>query len=98
MSEVTLRCPEQGCIGWAMYVDQDDEPFWGCGECGNVWSDRVELDNAISESIKTYPYRRKVYQQRKGLWDPVPFEKEPEDYEDLVEAEFDDEDDDTSDY
>ena len=87
MSETPLRCPEIGCTGWVSEVDDGDEHFWGCGECGNVWDERGELNEAIDDIVSQFPYRKKVYRKSKGGWQPVPLEKEPEDYEGLVEDE-----------
>ena len=39
--------------GIVCYVSDDDEKFWGCGECGNVWFSKSELDNAINECKAT---------------------------------------------
>jgi Zn-finger nucleic acid-binding protein len=91
MSDEPLRCPEEACTGWVSEVDDGDEHFWGCGECGNVWYERAELDEAIAEIIVRFPYRKKVYRQSNGNWQPVPLDDEPEDYEELVEEEWDDE-------
>ena len=74
-------------------VDDGDEHFWGCGECGNVWYEREELDEAIGEITSRFAYRKKVYRQQKGIWHPVPLDDEPEDYEERVEEEWDDEED-----
>lgn len=89
MSEEPLRCPEVCCTGWVSEVDDGDEHFWGCGECGNVWYDRGELDEAIGDIVSQFPYRKKVYRKSKGSWQPVPLDDEPEDYEELVEEEED---------
>jgi hypothetical protein len=94
MNETPLRCPE---IGWVSEIDDGDEHFWGCGECGNVWYERSELDEAIDDIVSQFPYRKKVYRKSKGTWQPVPLEKEPEDYEELVEAEEEAEGDDGDD-
>lgn len=87
MNENPLRCPEIGCTGWISEVDDGDEHFWGCGECGNAWYERGELDEAIGNIISQFAYRKKVYRKSKGSWQPMPLEKEPENYEELVEAE-----------
>lgn len=103
MSEPTFRCPESTCIGWVSLVEDADETFWGCGECGTVWSDRDELHEAIEAAIEKHPYRKNCYRKTRTGWNPVPLDKEPEDYEDLVEQEWDedsdvDDDADESDY
>ena len=44
--EEAIECPicNDGIIS---YIDDGMEVFWGCGECGNVWHSKKELDNAI---------------------------------------------------
>jgi hypothetical protein len=91
MTESALRCPEVTCTGWVSEVDDGDEHFWGCGECGTVWSERDELDDSIREAVKKYPYRKKCYRKSGDTWKPVPLDKEPDDYEQRVEQESDDE-------
>ena len=93
MSELTLRCPEQACTGWVCWIDDGDEKFWGCGECGNVWPTRDELNAAITSAIEAHPYRAKCYVKTADGGDPVPLDAEPEEYEELVEEEWEDEDD-----
>lgn len=90
MSDHTFRCPETACIGWVSWVEDEDDSFWGCGECGSVWTESDELNEAIDESIEKHAYRKKCYRKTKGGWKPLPLEKEPEDYEELVELEVDD--------
>ena len=92
MNETPLRCPEIGCTGWISEVDDGDEHFWGCGECGNIWYDRAELDQAIDEIVSQFSYRKKVYRKSEKTWEPVPLGKEPRNYEELVEAEVEEED------
>jgi hypothetical protein len=99
MSDLNLRCPEQTCSGWVCWVDDGDEKFWGCGECGNVWFTREELDAAITTIVEKYPYRAKCYVKSgkpATAWDPAPPEEEPEDYDELVEEEWEDEEDEPS--
>lgn len=92
MSENSLRCPDIGCPGLIAEMPDGDEHFWMCGECGDVWYDRDELDEAIGKIISQFPYRKKVYRKSKGTWQPVPLGKEPIDYEELVEAELEEAD------
>ena len=87
MSDEPFRCPEEGCTGWVSEVDDGDEHFWGCGECGNVWYEREELDEAIEEIISQYPHRKSVYRRANGNWNPVALDDEPEEYEERVEEE-----------
>lgn len=90
MAESPFRCPESTCIGWVSQVEDDDETFWGCGECGTVWSDSDELSEAIDGAIEKHPYRKKCYRKTRSKWNPVPLDKQPDDYEELVEQEWDD--------
>jgi rubrerythrin len=41
-----IECPicQEGVVG---YIDNGDEKFWGCGECGNVWYSREALNKSI---------------------------------------------------
>jgi ribosomal protein S27AE len=41
-----IQCPI--CGGIVSYVDNGDEKFWGCGECGNIWFSRNVLDEEIA--------------------------------------------------
>jgi DNA-directed RNA polymerase subunit M/transcription elongation factor TFIIS len=31
------------------YVDDGDEKFWGCGECGNVWFKEKDLEKELKK-------------------------------------------------
>jgi DNA-directed RNA polymerase subunit M/transcription elongation factor TFIIS len=44
-----IECPicHEGAVS---YIDDGDERFWGCGECGNVWFTKSELEKAIKNS------------------------------------------------
>jgi uncharacterized C2H2 Zn-finger protein len=42
-----ISCPVCSA-GIVSYIDE--EKFWGCGECGSVWMNRNELDNALHQS------------------------------------------------
>jgi DNA-directed RNA polymerase subunit M/transcription elongation factor TFIIS len=44
--EQIIDCPIC-CSRIVSYVEDDTEKFWGCGECGNVWFSKRDLDNAI---------------------------------------------------
>lgn len=94
MADVSLRCPARACTGWVCEVADDDQTFWGCGECGNVWPTRDELNAAIDSAIEKRPYRAKCYVRSGKLWEPEPLANEPEDYEELVEEEWEEEDED----
>ena len=45
--EKNIQCPicKEGIVS---YIDDEDECFWGCGECGNVWFTKSNLDDAIN--------------------------------------------------
>ena len=74
------RCPSEACSGWLNWVDE----LWGCGHCGENWSD-VELINAISSIIYKHPHRSRCYTQESFGF--LPLDKEPEDYEEIVSKE-----------
>ncbi len=88
-SDVNYRCPVATCIGWVCEVEEDDSMFFGCGECGNVWADHRSLYKAISVIMKTWKYRRKVYVKDGDGWKPVQLNKEPHNYEEMVQKEWD---------
>ena len=46
-SEEVIQCPicKDGIV---CYIDDEDKQFWGCGECGNVWFSKSELDKAMN--------------------------------------------------
>ena len=79
-----IRCPTSHCTGWVCYIE-DEPPFFGCGECGDEWYSKADLDADIARIIEKYPYRRAVYRWKNG-WQSMPFEQEPADYRDLVET------------
>jgi hypothetical protein len=89
-SDENFRCPVETCSGWVCEVDGDDSTFFGCGECGNVWPGRRSLYEAISEIVKNRKYRRKVYVKVGDDWKPAQLNKEPRNYEELVQKEWDD--------
>jgi hypothetical protein len=83
-------CPALHCTGHLCDISNtssDEENKWGCGECGNVWLDDDHLQQAISNIVSRFPHRKRVYQQYKGRWFPVPPEFEPREYIKLVEGE-----------
>ena len=45
--EKPVKCPICN-DGLVSYVDDGDEKFRGCGECGRVWSTKEELDRPSS--------------------------------------------------
>ena len=82
-----FRCPSKACSGFVSYIDETP-PFWGCGECGNVWFSKSDLYHDIEQSIKKFPYRKKLYINKNGCYSPLPRNKEPKNYEDLVRSEW----------
>lgn len=92
-STPTYRCPVSACAGWVEYVDSDEDegPFWGCGECGSIWYKKANLLKEIDTIIKQFSYRKKCYRKVKGEWVPADPDKTPDDYEERVENEPDDE-------
>lgn len=94
----TYRCPVSNCCGWVDYIDEDleedDEPFWGCGMCAGTWYDKANLLEEIGEIVSRFDHRRACYRKVKGEWMPADPADEPENYEELVEEEPEDEADD----
>lgn len=71
MKNFQILCPLSHCGGWAVYIDNDDEKFFGCGECGNVWFDKADLDNDIEQIIQRYPHRKNFYLKTADGYYPV---------------------------
>jgi Leucine-rich repeat (LRR) protein len=87
--ELTLRCPEKGCIGWVSFVKPGSgESFWGCGECGTPWRTRDELNAAIDAILAKRRYRRASYVPTPAGWSAASLDDEHPDYEELVEKEI----------
>ena len=87
-----LRCPAKACHGWVCEVEQSPAAkFYGCGSCGNVWFSVEQLNTAIDVIISQYRYRKQVYAKAGLNWQAVDLDQEPQDYEKLVESEWDDE-------
>lgn len=82
-----LRCPNEACYGIVSFI-AEKKLFWGCGECGEIWNDKSDLWKAIEKSIKKYPYRSKVYIKEGGNFIAVPLYDEPQNYEEMVEKEW----------
>lgn len=83
-----LRCPKETCSGIISYIN-DNPPFWGCGECGNVWFKKEDLYGDIRKIISKYPYRKHVYSMVNGDYLPVPDKEIPTSYDEKVRAEWD---------
>lgn len=96
LSTPTYRCPVSACTGWVDYIQNDEEegPFWGCGECGSIWYKKSSLLKEIENIVKKFAYRKKCYSKSKGEWLPASPDKIPDDYEERVEDEPEDEADD----
>ena len=57
-----LSCPVEACTGWAIWLeDIEDEPFWGCGSCGETWAARAELEAEIRAVLERCPHRAVAY-------------------------------------
>jgi len=85
--EENFRCPESRCTGIVSFIKDEDDDFWGCGECGSVWRSDEDFQDAIQVIIKAFPFRKKVYKIKDHKFHPVPSDKEPEDYDEVVEEE-----------
>jgi len=48
--EHIINCPVC-CDGIVSYVEDETEKFWGCGECGNVWFSKKDLDKDIKKNL-----------------------------------------------
>jgi hypothetical protein len=80
----TYRCPVSACSGWVDFIEGDDRPFWGCGECGSLWYQKVNLLKEIEAITRLFPYRNECYSQVGGEWLPA---AHSDDYERRVEEE-----------
>jgi Zn-finger nucleic acid-binding protein len=81
---MNIRCPILTCSGWVCNVEEQN--FFGCGECGNVWMSRTDLNETIANIVPIYSYRSACY-----VHDGKNFEaalSEPKDYDDLVRREW----------
>jgi hypothetical protein len=65
----------------------DPEAVYGCGECGNEWTSKADLDRDIATIIAKYPYRTAYYAKSASGWAPVEYDRLPKHYHDLVESE-----------
>jgi hypothetical protein len=94
-STPTYRCPVSACAGWVDFIDtdEDDGPYWGCGECGSIWYKQANLLKEIDKITKKFAYRKKCYRKVKGKWAPADPDKIPDTYEERVEREPEDESD-----
>lgn len=87
-TEESLRCPISGCSGFVSYIDDSDDQFYGCGECGAIWYNKSNLFTEIANIINTFPYRGKVYILKGDMeFTPIAIENSPKEYEQLVEKE-----------
>jgi hypothetical protein len=95
-STLTYRCPVSACAGWVAYIDSDEDeaPFWACGDCGSVWYKNANLLKEIDQIIKKFKYRKKCYRKAKREWVPADPDQIPDDYEERIDDEPEDESDD----
>lgn len=84
-----LRCPKETCTGIVSYIE-DTPPFFGCGECGNVWFKKEDLYSDIKTILSKYSYRNHVYNIVNGEYLPVPDKEIPSDYDKKVDLEWND--------
>lgn len=83
-----IRCPTSHCTGWVCFIEDEDAPFFGCGECGGTWDSKAQLDADIGKIAAKHPLHRAVYIQIENAgWQSAPFDKEPDDYCARVEEE-----------
>ncbi len=75
------RCPVEGCIGFVAKISDVTDFDFGCGECGTVWLNDVELFDEIRKAVLRHPYRKKVYVFDGGGIKPVDPMMEPKGYE-----------------
>jgi hypothetical protein len=89
-----LCCPVETCDGFVVLIPdhfderRDSESVYGCGECGNTWTSKSDLDRAISTIIAKYPYRTGCYTKSASGWVPVEYDRLPKDYHDLIASEW----------
>lgn len=84
-----IRCPVKACSGWVCEVeDSPNHTFFGCGECGNVWWKKSELDQAISQAIEKSPYRAQSYLNTEQGWIAQPLKLEDPDFDQKVRKEW----------
>lgn len=88
-----FRCPVTQCAGWVDFIDENNRPFWGCGECGSVWYEDKNLQKEITDIVALHRYRAHSYKELNGQWVPGDLDLEPADYEELVAKEPSDDDD-----
>ncbi|MWP61704.1 hypothetical protein [Gilliamella sp. Pas-s25] len=84
-----LRCPKEICTGIVSYIE-DIPPFFGCGECGNVWLKKENLYDDIKNIISKYPYRKHAYNIINGEYLPVLDKEIPSCYDEQVSLEWND--------
>lgn len=71
MKNFQILCPKSHCGGWVIYIDDGDENFFGCGECGNVWFDKADLDKEIERIIQRSPHRKTFYMKETNGYYPA---------------------------
>jgi hypothetical protein len=81
-----LKCPKETCAGIVSYIE-DIPPFFGCGQCGNVWFKKEDLYNDIKNIIAKYPYRKQAYNIVNDKYLPALDSEIPSCYDDQVNLE-----------
>lgn len=89
-----LCCPIETCDGLVVelpdHLDErrSREVVYGCGECGNEWTSKADLDRDISTIVGKYPYRAACYAKGESGWLAVEYDQLPENYHELVAGEW----------
>ncbi|MBN6148804.1 hypothetical protein JR065_00495 [Xanthomonas sp. AmX2] len=81
------RCPVAGCAGWVDLIGTHSPPFRGCGECGSVWQEEKDFQNAIADIVGRHPHRAGSYEKINDEWLPAGSGSEPANYEERVDRE-----------
>lgn len=59
--QINILCPIRGCYG-SVTDNIGEKGIFGCGECGNVWHTKTDLDKDIDSIINHFSYRKACYQ------------------------------------
>jgi uncharacterized Zn finger protein len=83
------RCPVKTCNGFVSHIKDEKNNFYGCGECGTVWTVKQALFTDITKIVSKYSYRKAVYKFDGDNIFPVKLELEPANYDAKVLKEWD---------
>lgn len=82
------RTPVSGINGFVSFIEEEDgSNFYGCGESGFIWLTKERFYQSIEEIIEDYAHRADCYKKVGNDW--LPSDEEPQDIDDLIEAEDD---------